>query len=330
MVLKVNEMVKKAEEKGYKPKVSAGNTNYTKPWQNESVLTINDTAADQNQPQGVLLEVDPNLIENWEYHDRPEAELGNIEEFADDLIKIGQQQPCIIRKHKLKENKYELIIGERRWRAAKHAGIKLKVIISDLDDNTAALAQAAENDQRQDLSDYAKGISFSKLIENNIIKQKDLVDRLSKSKQYVSALLSFSKLPENLIKSIGDMSKVSARTAEKMKQLCMKGDEHIDAIIIHSEKIREGKIGNQKLEGLVNKTISHQKRPKKEPSEFIPVKKIYDTTGRHLFTWRLDNNRTPSIHFPKDILKLFKSGKLNNEDLTAAFSKIMEDRLMNN
>lgn len=332
MPLKVDDMVQKAKEKGY---TSQKNKNqkqvtYTKPWQNESTLstsTIN--SSDHTIPAELLIEIDPNLVENWKYHDRPEGEMGDIAEFAKELTKIGQQQPCIVRKHPSKNNKYELIIGERRWRAAKYSGVNLKVIVSDMNDNIAALAQAAENDQRKNISDYAKGMSFHKLIEEKVIIQKDLIERLGKSKQYVSALLSFGKLPEEIVNAIGDMSKVSARTAEKIKQLSSKGQLYIEAIISHAEKIRDGKVGNQKLEKLVSE-FTNAKSSNKEQNKAVSNKKIYSPSGRHLFTWRLDNNRTPSIHFPKDILKLFESGQLNKEELTLEISQIMDTKLMAN
>ena len=114
--------------------------------------------------------VDPNEICNWDFHDRPESELGDIDALANDFVKVGQQQPCLIRPSHNTDSCYELIIGERRWRAAKLAQIELKVIIKDISDSDAALVQAAENENRVDLSDYAKGMSYSKLIDSGVIK----------------------------------------------------------------------------------------------------------------------------------------------------------------
>src|ERR1700677_436970 len=173
---------------------------------------------------------DENVI-NWCLSDRPSNELGDIDSLAADLLNVGQQQPCIVRINPKIANKYELIVGERRWRAAKKANIPLKAVVKILSDSEAALIQSAENDNRVDLSDYAKGISFSRLINSEVIKQSDLVEKLGKSKQYVSALLSFSKIPPEIIAAIGDMSKISARTAEEIKQLSSKGETYIKAII---------------------------------------------------------------------------------------------------
>ena len=90
------------------------------------------------------------------------------------LVTPWQQQPCIVREL-IAGQKYELIAGERRWRAAKLLNQDLKVIISTLTDSEAALVQAAENNNRLNLSDYAKGQSYASLIKNGVLKQKDLI-----------------------------------------------------------------------------------------------------------------------------------------------------------
>ena len=67
---------------------------------------------------GNIIQLPTSKIINWKYNDRPESELGNISELADNIKQIGQQQPCIVREL-IAGQKYELIAGERRWRAVK-------------------------------------------------------------------------------------------------------------------------------------------------------------------------------------------------------------------
>lgn len=275
-----------------------------------------------------LCELDPSQVENWLFHDRPQAELGDIDALARDLKLVGQQQPCIVRPSSQKNNQYELIIGERRWRAAQKAGLKLKVIVRKMDDSQAALAQAAENDNRTDLSDYAKGIQFSKLIEKGIIKQKDLIETLGKSKQYVSRLLSFVKIPVEIIEAIGihNMKNISANTAEWIKQQSEKSQKHVDTIIELANKISTGKFGHVSLNRLLNEKI--EKRSEKEPSINCLDRKIHSNDGRHIFTWRTDNNKLPSIHFPKNIVNvLFSSDEEKLKCISERFVQIIEDEL---
>ena len=91
--------------------------------------------------------VDPNKGRNWKYHDRPDTELGDIEGLAAEFNdpKIGQQQPCIARTVTDTPGiDYEVLLGERRWRAAILGKTKLKVIFRDLSDKEASIAQIAE------------------------------------------------------------------------------------------------------------------------------------------------------------------------------------------
>jgi ParB family chromosome partitioning protein len=264
--------------------------------------------------------IDPSEINNWQYNDRPETELGDINSLAEDLKSNGQQQPCTVRISSTSSHKYDLIIGERRWRASKLAGIKLKCVIKDLNDNDAAIAQATENDNRLDLSDYAKGMSYARLINDGIITQSDLTHRLSKSKQYVSTLLSYSKIPEPIKNKITNWSLISPRTAEKIKQLSNKGQEYIDAIISLSDILSTKKIGHSELEKKVLSKINSD-------SKVLASEKIYTNDGRHIFTWRQDNNSLPSIHFPKHLNKLFTESKLDKGIFTKKLISLVQDEL---
>ena len=88
-----------------------------------------------------VLSIDVDKIIRWKYKDRPENELGDIDDLAETFKSVGQQQPCIVRKLHGTAGKYELLVGERRWKAAEKAGLQLKCIIKEIDDKTATLIQ---------------------------------------------------------------------------------------------------------------------------------------------------------------------------------------------
>ena len=276
--------------------------------------------SENNEPkksaEEIIISVNPETIENWEFSDRPQSELGDIKSLANDMLNIGQQQPCIVRPHPKKREFYELIVGERRWRASKLLGLKLKVVVKKLSDIDAALAQATENDNRVDLSDYAKGMSFHKLINQGIIKQKDLIGKLGKSKQYVSSLLSFGKIPNEIITSVGDFSMVSARTAETIKQLSFNGEEYINALISLSQEIRTWKLGHKKLKQKIEQLI------KKQEIKRFNIK-VYDKEGRHIFTWKRTNNHSLFIVLPKKTIDLIDAGQISFDKLTENFKEII-------
>jgi len=285
-----------------------------RPWDEDG---LNSPADHISVNSNSVIQIETSKIKRWKHKDRPENELGDIEALAKEFIQIGQQQPCVVRAIK-NSNSFELIIGERRWQAAKFANIKLMAIVSTMSDTDAALAQAAENDSRESLSDYAKGISFAKLIDAGIIKQKDLIDKLGKSKQLISALLSFNKIPQDVILAIGDMQKVSANTAERIKELCNKGEEYKEAIIALADKISTGKFGRHAIEKSIVPLLHND-------SKNIPPcnKKFYSSNGTHLFTCKKSDLKPLSITFSQH-----QQNKINIETLSKKIIGLLENSNM--
>ncbi len=269
-----------------------------------------------------IIEIDPYLIHRWSGKDRPENELGDLEDLAKSFKQVGQQVPCIVRPHSEIKGEYELIVGECRWRASKIAKVKLKVIVNELDDRMATFIQAIENEKRNDISEYAKGMSYAKKIDEGIISQKDLIEILGISKQQVSRLLSFRKIPFELSSAIEDFRKVSARTAEELSRLSSKSDQHLKALISLAPRIRTGKFGGNRIIKEIEKSINLNKK------ELSESRKVIAKDGRHIFTWRLDNNASPSIHFPKDIANLFKEEKINFKEITEEIKECISKKVI--
>lgn len=319
----IKETLEKASKKFKPVKYRAWDSPQIKEDEAQKPLKTADTSTTERADiiSDEVIYVDPNSIVNWEFHDRPESELGDIAGLANEFKTVGQQQPCIVRALNKSSDQYELIIGERRWRAALLSGVKLHLIVKDLTDNQAALAQAAENENRKDLSEYAKGISYSKLIDAGVIKQSDLVEKLGRTKQYISALMSYSKIPLIVLNAIGNCSSLSASSAEKIKRLCDKGEQYVEALISIADRLRTSKMGPKGIEAAVEAIIN-----KKEPEKNL-IKKIITNDGRHVFTWRDDNNKLPSIHFPKQIGHFLLSGKIGLDELSDDILELLEKKL---
>ena len=255
---------------------------------NESTIEGLPLQFEQNDFQ--VLEIDPNLIEKWQYKDRQGNELGDISGLAKELKELGQQFPCVVRKN---GDKFELIAGERRWCAAKLAGIKLKVTVRTFkSDEEAVICQYIEN-EGMPISEYSRGTHFSQLIADGIIKQATLTEKLNISRQEVSRLLSYRDIPSSLKEAISDFSKVSARTAAEIRILCNKDAKNIEALISMGSKIASG-IGATTLLKEVTKYFAPDKA-------FNATEKVFTKSGRHLFTWRKDGNGNVSISFPKNL-----------------------------
>jgi ParB family chromosome partitioning protein len=245
-----------------------------------------------------VLLVDPKKIQNWSFHDRPEAELGDIQSLAKEFKdpNIGQQQPCIVRPIKSDTYNYEVIAGERRWRAALLANINLAVIVKDLDDSKAAYCQIAENHNRKDLSEYSIGMSLATLIEHNFLKQKDLQEKFNLSAVQINRYLSFSQLTSEMKEAIGELNLVSARTAAEIRSLWKKGSIYQDALIQLGEKIATGKLGEKLLKREIDKIINSN-----EPKAKISARKFFKGDNTLAFTV-VEKPDSLNIKFPKEIL----------------------------
>ena len=279
---------------------------------------INDTINVRIKSENEIFSIDPNKITLWKYKDRPQNELGDIDLLAKKMLEIGQQQPCIVRPDSYKNDCYELIAGERRWRAAIKASINLKVIIKNLNNNEAAIVQEEENSYNP-LSEFAQGMSYFNQIRDGILQQVDLIEKLGISKQKLSRLLSYSQIPADVCVAIGDMRKVSSGTAEKIKQLCSKGDPYKNCIIELAEKIRLGKIGHEKLSALVEQRVSNISKE--------GVKKIYDNNGLLLFSVRMNYNNSITFNIDRKAILSLKSKILTKELISNKIVEVLHDSL---
>jgi ParB family chromosome partitioning protein len=121
-----------------------------------------------------------------------EAELQDL---ASSIRQHGIVQPVVVRT--VGENRYEIIAGERRWRAAQLAGFTdIPVIIRDVDDRTALELAIVENVQRSDLNPLEEALGYEQLIAEHGYTQNDLGEIIGKSRSHVANSLRLLKLPD--------------------------------------------------------------------------------------------------------------------------------------
>lgn len=142
-----------------------------------------------------------------------EAEL---EDLAQSIREHGVVQPVVVRPDPEHPDRYwELIAGERRWRAAQKAGLtSLPVILRDVDDRVALELAIIENVQRSDLNPVEEATGYQQLIEDHSYTQADLANVIGKSRSHVANTLRLLKLPPNVLAMItdGSLSAGHART----------------------------------------------------------------------------------------------------------------------
>lgn len=117
-------------------------------------------------------------------------------ELAESIKQFGVLQPLLVQK---KDDYYEIIAGERRWRAAKLAGLKeIPVIIKDFSDQEVVEIALIENIQREDLNAIEEAVAYKRLMEEFHLKQDEIAERVSKSRTAVTNAMRLLKLDERV------------------------------------------------------------------------------------------------------------------------------------
>ena len=128
-----------------------------------------------------------------------------LSDLADSIRTHGVVQPVIVRPAPGKPGSYELIAGERRWRAAQRAGLeRLPIIIKHVDDKTALELAIVENVQRADLNAIEEAAGYQQLVDLYSYSQNDLAQVIGKSRSHVANTLRLMRLPLNVHQFIID------------------------------------------------------------------------------------------------------------------------------
>lgn len=215
-----------------------------------------------------VIKMNPVDVANWEYRDRQDFELGDIDELAESIELNGQAQPIIIveKDHIFRSvnecgAKYIVIAGYRRWLACKSKNIFVESIIRNMSIEQAIACLISEN-QKEQVSDYSKGMFYYQLLNNEKITKKTLSERIGLKRGMFDNYISFAEVPREIWDAVGDLRNVSARTSSTIKLLAQKGPEYKQALVSIAGKISEG-IGEKKIMTLVNMELNKTMQNKK-------------------------------------------------------------------
>jgi len=178
-----------------------------------------------------------------------------IQELADSIKKYGVLQPLLVQK---KGERYEIIAGERRWRAAKEAGLKeVPVVIREYTKQQSMEIALIENVQREDLNPIEEAIAYQQLMEEFDLTQEEIAERVSKNRATVTNSIRLLKLDRRVQEMLiqGQISSGHARALLPLEE----GEQQYQvALRIIGEKLSVREV--EKLVKLLGK-------PKKEPKE---------------------------------------------------------------
>lgn len=172
-----------------------------------------------------------------EFQPRRQFSESSIKELADTLNKEGLLQPIIVRE---KNDGYEIIAGERRFRAAQSLGWeKIPAIIKNMDDDQAASLALIENLQREDLNPIDEANAYANLMKLNNLTQTDLAKNMGKSQSYVANKLRLLKLTPK-VQSYLASGELSARHGRALVGLSEKDQSRVvDEVLANNLNVKE-------------------------------------------------------------------------------------------
>jgi len=158
---------------------------------------MGDTNGFKSQESRDLNKVPIEFIKPNPHQPRKFFDKNSLEDLSQSIKVQGVIQPIVVRKKA--ENNYEIIAGERRWRAAQLAQLhEVPVIVKDIDDKKILELSIIENIQRSDLNAIEEAIGFQNLIEQFNYTQEQLSDVLGKSRSHIANTIRLNLLPEEI------------------------------------------------------------------------------------------------------------------------------------
>ena len=160
------------------------------------------TRVDEQDRADGLVEIDIDRIQRGKYQPRVVFDQQSLQELAESIAAQGIVQPVVVRPEGAH---FELVAGERRWRAAQLAGLqKIPAVVRELDARAAAAIGLVENIQREDLNPLEEAQAFKRLIEEFDLTHQQVADSVGRSRTAVSNLLRLLDLADPVKQQIND------------------------------------------------------------------------------------------------------------------------------
>jgi len=196
-----------------------------------------------------LVEIDLDLIEPNSLQPRTNFDESRLEELAQSIRSNGIIQPLLVRR--IENGKYQLIAGERRWRAAQRAGLpNVPCVVKEIPDDKVLELALIENIQRQELNAIEEAHAYKRLIETLGLTQEMVAQRVGRDRTFITNYLRLLRLPED-IQSLVEFEKISMGHARALLG--------VDDPIIQkklAQKIMEQGLSVRETERAIKKIIS--------------------------------------------------------------------------
>lgn len=226
------------------------------------------------EEKGELQKLPIEFLKPGKYQPRKDMVTEALEELAASIKVQGIIQPIVVRK--VSENAYEIIAGERRWRASQIAELdSVPCLVKDVPDEAAVAIALIENIQREDLNAMEEALALNRLMTEFQLTHQELADAVGKSRTAVSNLLRLNNLNEDvkLMLERGDLEMGHARAL-----LSLEGEKQSEAAKLVTNKgmtVRDA-------ENMVRKMLQPVATEKKQPAADPDVKKLEGSLSENL------------------------------------------------
>lgn len=247
-----------------------------------------ETTAPEQKNQGEMM-VKISKVEPNREQPRKNFDEDTLFELSESIKQYGILQPLLVSD---KKDYYEIVAGERRWRAAKMAGLKeIPVVIKELSDQEIVEISLIENIQREDLNPVEEAQAYRRLIEEFHMKQDELAERVSKSRAAVANALRLLKLDTRVQQMLID-EMISAGHARAILAIPKTEVQYTLAVQVFDEKLSV-----RETEKIVKQILEPSKKKEKisNPSEDAVYESLEEKmkaiTGTRVMIHRKKNNK---------------------------------------
>lgn len=214
----------------------------------------------------VISAIPMDMLDANPFQPRADFDPAELDSLAESIRVQGILQPIMVRKHPTDPDRYQIVAGERRFRAAMQAGLtEIPAIVRTVDDSDAAVIALVENLQRQDLNAIEEAEGYQRLLDDFGLTHETLGLAVSKSRAHVGNTVRLLRLPEAVIRDVrsGSLSSGHARALINAP----------NPEVLAEQIVKRG-LSVRQTEALASKTIAEQENPREKPEKSPDVQDL--------------------------------------------------------
>lgn len=250
--------------------------------------TKEDLYIDPQERVNKVLNVSLQNIRPNPHQPRKEFDEKGLQELADSIDKHGLIQPITVRY--IGEDRFELISGERRWRASKQAGIdEIPAYVREVNDEDVISFALVENIQREDLNPIEVALGYQRLIDEIDYTQAEVANKVGKSRTTVTNMLRLLKLPPFIQAALRDRT-ISMGHARAIINIDSKEKQKkvFQQVVDHHYSVRQTEKAVQKMKEAKQEKPTSKSQKKQQPNEHAPLFKEIKSRLRRTLSTKVD------------------------------------------